>query len=194
MQGCQPSDDGSNADAARGTDVTTIGGTATSDGDCADEQADLAASHDHVDSGTTMDYSGIPPVSGNHWAVAPDITKTLYQANERPELGELVHSEEHGWTIVWYDESIANHAGSTAALSGAAQTVDQATVTKVVFVPWTAADGDQFPDDAHVAITHWGNDDDGTEYRQFCGSPSAAAVLAFADRHPATESREPNAP
>ncbi len=191
VAGCGPGNDGSDADASRGETTTTIPDTASADGQCDDEQANKTGSHDHVEPGTEMEYTGVPPVSGLHWAEAPDIGKRLYLADERPELGELVHSQEHGWTIVWYDDSIP---ADDAALTDAAQGVDDADSTKVVFMPWTADDGQSFPDRAHIAITHWGTADDGTEYRQFCRSPSAAAVLAFSERHPYTDSPEPDAP
>jgi uncharacterized protein DUF3105 len=195
--GDELSKDGSNADAGRGTDVTTHDGTGTdaSQGGCADEESNAAASSGkHVEQGTTMDYSGVPPVSGKHWAQWPDIKKTLYAADERPELGQLVHSQEHGWTIVWYDDSIAGDDAAMSDLQSVAAQVDDADLNKVVIVPWTSDDGDAFPDGMHVAFTHWGDDDDGTEWRQFCAEPSADAIAAFVERHPSSESFEPDAP
>jgi hypothetical protein len=188
--------DGSGADAQRGTQVTTHTGTGTDGnaGGCQDEVSNRAAPPAHVTPGTAMTYTGVPPVSGTHWAQWPDITKTVYVADERPQLGELVHSQEHGWTIVWYDESIAGDDAAMAQLRDVAGQVDAADLSKVVFVPWTSDDGDPFPDGMHVALTHWGVEDDGTEWRQFCATPSLAAVVAFASRHPTSDSREPDAP
>ena len=188
--------DGTDADADRGSEVTTHDGTGTDDtqGGCLDEESNSAAEAHHVDPGTTMDYTGVPPVSGKHWGQWPDIDKTLYVADERPELGELVHSQEHGWTMVWYDESIADDDAAMANLEDVASQVDDADLTKVVIVPWTSDDGDAFPDDTHVAFTHWGNDDDGTEWRQFCVEPNVDAIVAFSGRHPSSESNEPDSP
>lgn len=195
--GCSSSgDDGNGADEARGSELTTHDNTATSsdEGGCRDEQSNRAAPPDHVDPGTEMSYAGVPPVSGVHWAKWPDITKILYGADERPELGQLVHSEEHGWVLAWYDDSIADGESAMSELSDAADQVDDTDPTKIVFVPWTASDGAAFPGGAHVALTAWSGEDDGTEWRQFCRSPDAAAVLAFSERHPYTAAREPNGP
>ena len=188
--------DGTDADADRGSEVSTHDGTGTdpSQGGCLDEQSDAAADAHHVDPGTTMEYTGVPPVSGKHWGQWPDISKTLYVIDERPDLGELVHSQEHGWTMVWYDESIADDDKAMTNLEVVASQVDDADLTKVVIVPWTSDDGDAFPDQTHVALTHWGNDDDGTEWRQFCAEPNVDAIVAFSGRHPSSESDEPDSP
>ena len=178
---------GRGADADRGTEVTTVSGTATDEaqGGCADEVTNAAGGADHVDNGTEMYYAGVPPVSGSHWGQWPDITPQVYEADERPELGELVHSQEHGWTIVWYDESLADDDAAMADLQSASDAVNDAGAVKVVFVPWTADDGDAFPDDAQIAITHWsGADDDEREVRQFCATVNADAIIAFSERRP----------
>lgn len=190
------SDDGGDADADRGTEVTTVDGTGTDEalGGCADEVTNGAGGSDHVDNGTDMAYEGVPPVSGSHWAQWPDITPQVFEADERPSLGELVHSLEHGWTIVWYDEALADDDAAMAAIQGASDEVNDAGAVKVVFVPWGSDDGDAFPDDAQVAITHWTGPDDEREVRQFCAEANADAIVAFTERWPYTDSREPNAP
>ena len=189
-------DAGEDADGERGTEVTTVSGTGTdaAQGGCADEVTNSAGGADHVDNGTTMSYAGVPPVSGAHWAQWPDITPQVYEADERPELGELVHSQEHGWTIVWYDESLADDDAAMADLQTASDAVNDAGVVKVVFVPWTSDDGEAFPDDAQIAITHWSGPRRRAEVRQFCASANADAIIAFDERWPYTDSREPNAP
>ncbi len=198
VAGCSSSGggNGDDADAARGADqaVDDRSSTGADQGGCTGDQSNRAAGPLHVDPGTAMSYAGTPPVSGKHWGQWPDLTKALYVAAERPELGQLVHSQEHGWTMVWYDESIASDEKAMQTLRAFAAEVDDADLTKVVVVPWTGADGDAFPGGAHVAFTHWGNEDDGTEWRQFCATPSAAALVAFSARHPSSESREPNGP
>ncbi len=136
----------------------------------------------------------MPPVSGDHWTTWQDISKPVYQEEERPELTELVHSPEHGWTIVWYDDSGASDEAAMAQVAEAADAVQGAGAVKVVFMPWVGADGEVFPNGTHVAMTHWGNTDDGVEHRQFCAQPVATAILAFVERNPYTDSREPDAP
>ena len=198
LVGCSPSlsTDGTHADASRGSTTTTHPGTGTdaAAGRCADEVSNASAEPEHVEQGTEMSYAGVPPVSGKHWAQWPDIVKTMYVADERPELGELVHSQEHGWSILWYDETIAADAAAMNTLRGVADQVDAENLNKVVIVPWTSDDGAAFPDGTHVALTHWGSEEDGTEWRQFCATTSFAALAAFAARHPASTSFEPDAP
>ena len=199
LSACGGSDDEpTEGDADRGTEATTVTGTATDEaaGGCADEVTNAAAEAGHVDNGTTMNYEGVPPVSGVHWGQWPDITPQVYEADERPELGELVHSQEHGWTIVWYDESLADDDAAMADIQTASDAVNDAGAVKVVFVPWGSDDGDAFPDDAQIAITHWtlNADGDELEVRQFCSSVNAEAIVAFSERNPYSASREPNAP
>lgn len=141
-----------------------------------------------------MSYRDVPPVSGPHWSRWPSLSQPLYVAADRPELGELVHSEEHGWTVVWYDVGVAAVVTALAQVQKVADQVEGSGAAKVVFVPWTAADGDAFPAGRHIAITHWGAAKGGREYRQFCVAASAGAVTDFVERHPYTESREPNGP
>ncbi|MGH3505903.1 MAG: DUF3105 domain-containing protein, partial [Nocardioidaceae bacterium] len=165
--------DGSDADADRGEE-SPVSGTAT--GSCADVTAGTASGYDHVDPGTDMDYEGVPPVSGKHWGEWGDLAATsVFSADERPDPGELVHNQEHGWTLVWYDDTV-----DAAALEEVAAEVADSGVQKISYVPWTEDDGAAFPDDHHVALTHWGYEDDpGEEYRQFCSAPEAASIVAF---------------
>lgn len=53
----------------------------------------------HVPDGTKIAYKFNPPTSGPHY---PDwITKGFYDT-PRPD-GNVVHSQEHGYIIIWYD-------------------------------------------------------------------------------------------
>ena len=186
--GSAGSGDGSDADAERGEE-SPVSGTAT--GSCAEVTVATASGYVHIDPGTEMDYEGVPPVSGKHWGEWGDLTATsVFSADERPDLGELVHNQEHGWTLVWYDDTV-----DPAALEEVASEVADSGVQKISYVPWTEDDGAAFPDDAHIALTHWGYEKDpGEEYRQFCSAPEAASIVAFAERYPASNAREPDAP
>ena len=192
------SSDGTGADAGRGSEVTTHDGTGTdaSQGGCSDEESNAAeAAATTSTRAPTMEYAGVPPVSGKHWAQWPDIEKTLYAADERPELGELVHSQEHGWTMVWYDESIADDDAAMANLEDVASQVDDADLTKVVIVPWTTATtGTPSP-----TTRTWHSPTGATTTTARSGDSSASsrtldAIIAFSERHPSSESNEPDAP
>lgn len=181
---------GSNEPAKDNTKVST----SAESGNCGPDVADTSQGNKHVDPGSEVDYDRVPPVSGTHWSQWPEISKLVYVAEERPELGELVHSQEHGWNVVWYDETVASDGTKMSELNTIADQLEGDGISKVVFMPWTSADGDAFPDGKHVALTHWGTESDGTEWRQFCDGANAEAIKGFAERHPNTSSPEPNAP
>jgi hypothetical protein len=191
---CASAEEASKADATRSSKATsatvtepTVTEPTVTDASTADCDVDESAPEDppeHVDVSRAIEYDVVPPVSGPHRPQWPDITKTLYVSAERPELGELVHSQEHGWTIVWYDETV-----NPADLGDIAAEI--AIAPKIVIVPWTSADGAAFPAGKHVALTHW---EVGTEWRQFCAAADSAAILAFAERHPPTDAHEPSGP
>ncbi|MDQ3276405.1 MAG: DUF3105 domain-containing protein, partial [Actinomycetota bacterium] len=51
-----------------------------------------------------------PPASGNHssrWAV---LSPPFYGVADRPKVSVLVHNLEHGYNILWYDETVAGDA------------------------------------------------------------------------------------
>lgn len=59
----------------------------------------LQDGRNHVSEGSKVDYKFNPPTSGDHYASW--ITKGFY---EEPRAdGNLVHSQEHGYIIFWYD-------------------------------------------------------------------------------------------
>ncbi len=144
---------------------------------------------EHVAVGTALEYAAAPPTSGRHWSQWPDLDRTLYTAADRPPVEQLVHSEEHGWTVVWYDETIAGDPAQLIVLQDLATLLAEAGPAKVVVVPWTSDDGRL--DFGHLAMTHWGAD---TAYRQFCDGVDPATILAFATDHPYTDSLEPGGP
>ena len=159
-------------------------------GGCTDEVDNAAGGQDHVDPGTEMEYEGVPPVSGKHWGQWPEITARVYEADERPELGELVHSQEHGWTIVWYADGVATRA-TLPRPPMLSMRPERRRSSSCRGPPTTAMPS---PTEPQVAMTHWGGGDDAQEYRQYCASVSADAVLAFTERRPYTDSHEPDAP
>ena len=53
----------------------------------------------HVSSGSDIDYERIPPLSGPHYLQSAG--PGFYE--ETPALGNLVHSLEHGYVVIYYD-------------------------------------------------------------------------------------------
>ena len=71
-----------------------------------------------------------------------------------------MHNLEHGYTILWYDETIADDDATRWTSCGAIADKLAGTSnlrTKFKAVPWTSEDedGKKFPEGQHVAFTHW---------------------------------------
>jgi hypothetical protein len=159
---------------------------------------------DHVDPGTPLAYPDSPPAFGQHYNVWETIDRKFYTASDRPELGNLVHNLEHGYTIMWYDETAAEDEAVMDQLRGIASKFGGASNMRNKFkvAPWTSEDGDPFPEGQHIALTHWsiggeGNDpsDPSTQVGvwQYCSEPSGEALEDFMIEYPYLDSPEPNA-
>jgi hypothetical protein len=55
--------------------------------------------NNHVSTGTDIDYERVPPLSGPHYGGSA--SPRFYE--QTPPLGNLVHSLEHGYVVVYYD-------------------------------------------------------------------------------------------
>jgi hypothetical protein len=159
-------------------------------------------SNDHRDEGSPIDYPQAPPAMGPHWPqflVGGQIRK-FWTAEDRPPVERLVHSLEHGWTIVWYDEEIA---ADEAAMDDLRAIADKYAGSdpkdKVMVAPWSKEDGSDFPDGARVALTHWsmGGSNDNPEGQQgvwrYCSEVSGEAVDQFVVDYPYSDAPEPGA-
>ena len=152
-------------------------------------------------------YPTAPPAYGPHWSqpgVAPaPFEKKFYTAQDRPELEALVHNLEHGYTILWYDESIAEDPDALDVVKAIAEKFRGANDLRAKFIaaPWTAEDVGEsgaFPDGRHVAFSHWsaggaGEEDPAKQLGvfQYCSGPSAAALDEFMVSYPYSDSPEP---
>jgi hypothetical protein len=168
----------------------------------------------HVPTGTNVVYTTAPPAFGSHWnegsgpnqAPAP-FNRKYYTDKDRPELESLVHNLEHGYTILWYDDSIADDADELNVINGIAdkfRSDDNNLRLKFIAAPWMSADekeeGDKgkFPDGMHVAFSHWsigGSGESDTSKQvgvfQYCSKPSGEALKDFMLEYPYTDSPEP---
>ena len=99
----------------------------------------------HVPTGSQVTYSTAPPAFGSHWneqgtAPAP-FNRKFYTDKDRPELEALVHNLEHGYTILWYDESIADDADELNVIDGIADKFRSDSDNlryKFIAAPWTS--------------------------------------------------------
>ena len=85
------------------------------------------------------------------------MARKFYTAQDRPALGTLVHNLEHGYTILWYDDTVAKDSDQMDQIRAIADKFAGTTDLRDKFkaVPWTADDGKAFPDGQHIAFTHW---------------------------------------
>jgi hypothetical protein len=145
----------------------------------------------HKPVGEKIDYPDAPPSFGYHWGnfLSGTEVKNIYTQSERPPVERLVHSLEHGYTILWYDETIADDTEAMNDLKSVAAKYPVGDF--LIIAPWTKSDGASFPGDAHVALTHWRGNDEGVS--EYCGKVSGPVVGQFTDDYPKSDSPEPGA-
>jgi Protein of unknown function (DUF3105) len=144
----------------------------------------------HVADGTVEHYKTVPPSFGPHWATPVLSSRPFYSVKDRPEMEQLVHNLEHGYTIVWYDTTIKG-AQLTALknLSASARKRNETAPSKFIVSAWDNAYG-HFPAGKHLGISHWGA---AASHVQLCGKVSGQAVTNFIKKYPAADSPEPSA-
>jgi hypothetical protein len=184
-----------------GKPLAEIGAAASVCGDVTTKKAN--GNQKHLADGSTVVYPDSPPAFGPHYVDPDAMDRKFYTAADRPDLGTLVHNEEHGYTILWYDDTVA---GDDAQMTQIRAIADKFSGTsdlrhKFKAVPWTAKDGAPFPDGQHVALTHWsvGGTTDAAAGSakqvgvwQYCSEVSGAGVEAFTIKYPYSDSPEPN--
>lgn len=170
------------------------------------ETRDASGVSNHVPEPQEVDYEESPPAFGPHWstedAPAPFEDK-FYDDQDRPAVEALVHNLEHGYTILWYDQSIADDTEQLAQVRAIAKKFDESGDNlnfrnKFIAAPWLTSDDDgdnTFPEGQHVAFTHWSGDSTtSTGVWQYCTDVSGAALETFLDEYPYTDSPEATIP
>ncbi len=183
-----------------GLALSDLGEPATVCGDIITKKA--TGNQDHVQPGTPIDYPDSPPAFGTHYDIWESMDRKLYTTKDRPEVGKLVHNLEHGFTILWYDETVADDGEQMAVITSIAQKFSGTDNQRLKFkaAPWLESDGEPFPDGQHVAFTHWsvgGVGEDAKDKQQgvwqYCSAPSGEALESFMTEYPYMDSPEPNA-
>ena len=156
---------------------------------------------DHVPVGTPLVYEDAPPAFGQHYDQPDSMERKFYRGADRPDLGMLVHNLEHGYTVLWYDETVADDEAAMDQVEAIADKFEGTSNLRMKFkaVPWTEADGGSFPEGQHVALTHWsvgGVENAGKNEQvgvwQYCSKPSGEALEQFMEDYPYMDSPEPN--
>ncbi|MBA2560537.1 MAG: DUF3105 domain-containing protein [Propionibacteriales bacterium] len=155
-------------------------------------------------------YATVPPSYGPHDSTADSSGTHFYTADDRPTLEVLVHNLEHGWTIVWYDDTTASDKAKLQTLKDTATKFDQHGADpqyNMIIAPWTKDDGDGqvIPDGKHIAFTHWSIHHptyDATVFQtaeaevpswgesQYCSTFSGGALDAFMKQFPYDDAPE----
>jgi Protein of unknown function (DUF3105) len=144
----------------------------------------------HVTEGTVEKYKTVPPSYGPHWPTPVVGSRPFYTVKDRPQMEQLVHNLEHGYTIIWYDATVKG-AQLTALknLSSSARARNETAPSKFIVSAWNNSYG-KFPTGKHIGISHWGTAD---SHVQLCGKVSGAIVNTFIKNYPAADSPEPAA-
>jgi hypothetical protein len=155
---------------------------------------------EHKPEGTPITYADAPPAFGPHYPVTAPFERKFYTAKDRPQIEYLVHNLEHGYTLLWYDDTVAQDEKQLDEVKSIAAKFEGTKLTdKFIALPWTSKDGKAFPSGTHVALTHWstgGDPSDVTKQQgiwQYCAQPSGAVVAKFTEDYPYSDSPEPQA-
>jgi Protein of unknown function (DUF3105) len=158
---------------------------------------------EHETEGTDITYADAPPAFGAHYPVTAPFSRKFYTAEDRPRVEYVVHNLEHGYNLLWYDDTIAENKDEMAVVKAIAAKFEGTEQTdKFIALPWTAEDEKAFPRGAHVAMTHWSAGGGTTAAAgpakqqgiwQYCARPSGQQVTAFTKAYPYTDSPEPTA-
>ncbi len=177
-----------------------IGVPASEAGCLPDEENPATGNQEHVPDGTIVDYPRLPPDSGPHYGQWTNFGETFYSISDRPEIERLVHSLEHGYTLLWYnsDTITPEELKWVEALAKTFNGSDP-VLNKFKAAPWSPTyDGGGFPDDTKFILTRWTADPqnpaDVTKQfgvRMACNQLSGQAVDEFMERYPQPNSPEP---
>ena len=188
-------------------DLASIGAAPSVCGETETKTAE--GNNDHIPTDTPVVYEEAPPAFGPHWnefGVAPaPMDRKFYTDSDRPELESLVHNLEHGYTVVWYDETISDDDAALTELRAVARKFPGTDNYRYKFIaaPWNAEDenGASFPEGQHVAFTPWSIGGEGQTDAskqvgvwQYCSDFSGEALETFMLDYPYLDSPEPNVP
>lgn len=147
-----------------------------------------SGNQNHKPDGTVIRYDQVPPSSGPHWAAPAPGSRGFSTAKDRPEIEQLVHNLEHGYTVLWYDSTVTgDQRAKLRDLAVSARATDEVGPSKFLVSAWDDADG-KLPAGKHVALAHWGKT---TAHRQLCGKVSGEVVQKFITAYPFSDSPEP---
>ncbi|MBV9830343.1 MAG: DUF3105 domain-containing protein [Marmoricola sp.] len=181
--------------ALASTPISKLGVSASAAACSPEQTKDAKGSGQHLPIGQSIPYPDAPPAFGPHWGnyLQGSEIRTFYTTSDRPPLERLVHSLEHGHTILWYDDTIKAGSSDYKAIQ---QIGDRLGLDSYfIAAPWTSSDenGKAFPSGKHVALTHWTGPSAQKGVTEYCGKPSGAVIGDFVKKYPKTVAPEPGA-
>jgi hypothetical protein len=181
-------------DAIAHKGLDKIGVTASAAGCDPETTKSAKGAGQHEAVGTPIKYDEAPPAFGPHWGNYLQGTelRNFWTPDDRPELERVVHSLEHGHTLLWYDSSITKGSKEYQDLQDIATKFSNNPYFNVV--PWKQTDGAAFPDGKHVVLTHWTGPDDQKGVWEYCSKPSGEVVSDFTKKYKSSNAPEPGAP
>ena len=180
---------------AEGTPLAELGFNQSAAGCDPVRTTDANGSGKHINPPQKIKYEQAPPAFGPHWPnyLQGSELRSFYTESDRPEIERLVHSLEHGHTILWYDETVKPGTKAYTAVQGIGKKFNPET-DMFMAAPGNTSDGGSFPSGKHIALTHWTGPQSQKGVTQYCVAPSGAVVQAFMKDYPASNAPEPAAP
>ena len=184
-------------EAIEGTALAEFGVSRSAAG-CSPVQTSAASGGaDHVSAPQPVQYNHAPPASGPHRPTWAPFDRKFYTVDDRPEVEILVHNLEHGYNILWYDQTVADDPKALAQIEDLAtkfEGSERDPANAFIAAPWMPSDGPGFLEGKHIAMTHWyaapatGADEKGIT--QYCSQMSGAVVGDFMAQWTQAEARE----
>ena len=122
-------------------------------------------------------YPSTPPASGPH----ADFTLPAGVYDSSPDIGGLIHSLEHGGTVVWYSpDAPQEQVDAITAFYAQSDPVGQ---DRVMVAPYDyEGPGGQIPDGVQMALISW-------HRLQTCATPSLEVAFDFTSQYSAPPSQ-----
>jgi hypothetical protein len=179
---------------AEGTPLADLGVKESAAGCDPVKEQDASGSGQHINPPQKIPYEQAPPAFGPHWPnyLQGSEIRSFYTRSDRPEIERLVHSLEHGHTILWYDETVEPGTDAYKDVQAISKKFDAAGY--FMAAPWNKSDGGSFPSGKHIALTHWTGPEDQKGVTQYCEAPSGAVVKKFTDDYPPSNAPEAGSP
>ena len=185
-------DDKREQDRLAGQPLEKIGVGRDAAGCSAIKTENATGNQDHVAEPTPIRYPDAPPAFGSHrpnFLQGSEI-KTFYTRSDVPDITRLVHSLEHGYTILWYDDDVKEGSKEYQALQSLGNRLSVSD--KFMAAPYvTKDDGGTFPSGKSVALTHWTGPSDQKGAWEYCSGVSGAVVADFMKTYDKDDAPEP---